>query len=90
MTNRSPYNLSYGEVSCKVNYYNSRGDIIESNDLFITDIDAYSSKSSMTHASSNSVKTYKIIKDVIATDGLKSKVKDQIIRNTGYGCDTVN
>jgi hypothetical protein len=79
--------LEYGEVSCKVNYYNSKGEIVESNDIFIKGIDAFGSESGMTHSSSNSVVSYKIVKDIIQTESLKSRVKEQIIRSSGYGCE---
>lgn len=86
ITNNSPYNLEYGDVSCKVNYYNSRGEVVETNDLLITELDAYSSKSCYAYGSSSSAVKYKIVKNVFSTEGLKSRVKDKIVRNTQNGC----
>lgn len=87
VTNNSPYNLEFGEISCSINYYNSRGDIIESDDLYINDIDAYSSKSTMAVPTSTSISSYRVVKDIKTTDALKRRVKDQIINITEFGCD---
>jgi hypothetical protein len=87
ITNNSPYKLEYGEITCKVNFLNSRGDVVETDDVLITSIDGYASKSSYVFASSNSASKYEIVKDVIQTEGLKARVKERIIRNTSYGCE---
>jgi hypothetical protein len=84
--NQSPYNLEYGDVSCKVNFLNSKGEVVETNDVLVTNIDAYGSISGHVFGSSNAASKYEIVKDIIATESLKSRVKDVLIKSSEFGC----
>jgi hypothetical protein len=85
ITNRSPYNLEYGDISCKVNFYSSSGQLVNAEDVFISKIKAYESESSSVFANASSSR-YKIVPNIYFTDGLKNRVKEGIIQKSTWGC----
>ena len=86
VTNNSPYDFGYGEFKCQVNFYTSRGVITSTEDILITNLNAYSSTSGSVFASVGSSFRYKIVPQIFENDNLKNKIKNHIINSTEYGC----
>ena len=87
ITNNSPYNFGYGDIKCQVNFYSSSGAITNTEDILITNLNAYNSTSGMVFAQVGSSSYYKIVPKIIENNNLKNNIKDYLINTTSYGCE---
>jgi len=86
ITNNNNIDFSFSDLECRIEFYNRNGQITNSDNLFFTNISAYSSMSSYASSTSEYTVSYKVIPTIKNTDGLKNKIKEKIIEETRYGC----
>jgi hypothetical protein len=86
--NNNNFNFVYGDLDCKVNYYDSADNLTSSDDVTLYDGVAANSFATRTlmKVINNAVRC-RVIKKINITDELKNRVKDLIISEETYSCN---
>jgi hypothetical protein len=84
--NNNDFDLGFGDIECIVEFYNTNGNIIDSQEIYLFEISAYGSKSNSVYSSSGSAASFKIIPTIKNTDALRNRIRDRIVLETNYGC----
>jgi len=86
LSNNSPYNLDYGDIKAQVNFYSSNGFLVDTYEIFITNLPAFSNTSQHVSSTQNSISSAKVLFEIKESDNLKNNIKENIIKTTSYGC----
>jgi hypothetical protein len=88
ISNASNIFLSAYDFTCRIEYYDSKGNITSSEKLnFWEGIPPNGSATSSIYSSTSNASTYKIIFNLNDNDAILNKVKDEVIANTNFGCN---
>ena len=86
--NNNNFNFVYGDLDCKVNYYDSADKLTSSDDVTIYDGVAANSFATRTLMKViNNAVNCRVIKKINITDELKRRVKDLIISEENHNCN---
>jgi hypothetical protein len=84
--NKTSIAFDYGDLKCSIQFLSSSGEIIGTEDVFVTNLPPYGSVSSSIFSTATSASKVKYVVKLNNSEYLKNKIKEYIINTTTDSC----